>query len=72
MHSYPTDSPSRNQPAVASTGNRWTAIRSIYFSTLPPRNRVTRRACIIGFPNHQRKEQRFLPGLKTGVSALNI
>jgi hypothetical protein len=44
MHSYPTHSPSRNQPAVASTGNRWTAILSIDPSTLPPRNREIRQA----------------------------
>ena len=72
MHSYPTHSTSRNQPAVASTGNRWTAILSIDFSTLPPHNCETRQGSILTFTNTQLKERRFLPGLKAMVFAPNI
>jgi hypothetical protein len=72
MHSYPTHSISRNQPAVASTGYRWTAILSINFSTLPPHNCETRHGSIVTSTNTQLKERRFLHGLKATVSAPNI
>jgi hypothetical protein len=73
MHSYPTSSPSLNQAAVASTGNRWTAILKAELLTLPPQTCETRQGAIIAFPNHQHKERCFLlPDLKAGVSAPNI
>src|ERR1700730_18237098 len=65
MRSYPTDSPSRNRPAVASTGNRWTAI-------LQSISQVCRRITakhgnhpLSPFPTtNSSKEQLFLLGLK--------
>jgi hypothetical protein len=72
MHSYPTHSPSRNQPVVASTGNRRTAILLTDLSTLPPRNHETWQGSIVAFPNPQSKERRFLSGLKARVSTPNI
>jgi len=72
MHSYPTHSTGRNQPTVASTGNRWTAILKIERSTLPPHDCETQQRSIVAFPKNQCKERRFLPGLKAEVSTLNI
>jgi hypothetical protein len=73
MHSYPTHSISRNQSAVASTGNRWTAILEV--PNFHYHQRVIAepwRASIFAFPNIQCKERRFLPGLKAMVSAPKI
>jgi hypothetical protein len=43
-----------------------------YRLKIPPQNCETRQPVIIIFPNPQRKERRFLPGLKARVSTPNI
>jgi hypothetical protein len=65
MHSCPTHHPSRNQLAVASTGNRWTAILGML--SFEFRQRViaeTRRGFIFSFLSNECKERRFLCGLQ--------
>jgi hypothetical protein len=72
MHSYPTHHPSRNQLAVASTGNRWHAILKLLSFQL--RQRVIAeiwRGLIFSFRNNECKERRFLSGLKAGISTPN-
>ncbi len=67
MHSYPTYHPSFYRLAVASTGNRRTAILEI--PNLQLRRRViaeTRRTRNFAQPPTERKERHFLPSLKAG------
>jgi hypothetical protein len=74
MHPYPTHSASfHNQSAVASTGNRWTAI--LQMLSFQFRQRViaaTWRRSILAFPNIQCKERVSSHGVKAGVSTRNI
>jgi hypothetical protein len=60
-----------NRLTAARTDFRYAALKP-HLLKMPPHNCETRQGAIIVFPNRQRKERRFLPGLKARVSAPNI